>query len=488
MSALPAEPLTAKPVRLFRRPERPSPGVGRAARIARRLLAGLLFFAPAQAAERALPRSAAELQLSYAPLVEDVSPSVVNIYTRRVVARSARPFFSDPFFERFFGDMFPGVPRERVERSLGSGVIVSPDGVIVTNHHVVEDSDEIIVALTDRREFEAELVGGDEATDLAVLRIDAGGESLPALELGDSDSVAVGDIVLAIGNPFGVGQTVTSGIVSAQARTGPKGGAFIQTDAAINPGNSGGALVTLDGRLIGVNSVILSRSGGSIGIGFAIPSNLVRIAVEGMVTSGRMVRPWLGLEVQPVTADLARGLGLERPAGVLVKRVHPASPADLSVGDVVLAVDGHEIFDADGLNFRVATRRLGESVMLTAVGRRGERKARLPLIGPPEDPPRDLRLLDGDHPLSGAAVANLSPALAMEIGRDPMALGVVVMEVRRGSAARIGLRPGDVVVSLAGEEVETVDELSRLLSRRRDEWPLAVRRGDEMLRTTVRSG
>ena len=201
-----------------------------------------------------------------------------------------------------------------------------------------------------------------------------------------------------------------------------------------------------------------------------------------------MVRPWLGIEVQPVTADLARGLGLERPAGVLVKRVHPSSPADLSVGDVVLAVDGHEIFDADGLNFRVATRRLGESAVLTMIGRRGGREARLPLIGPPEDPPRDTRLLDGDHPLSGATVANLSPALAMEIGRDPMALGVVVMEVRRGPAARIGLRAGDVVVSLAGEEVETVDELSRLLSRRRDEWPLAVRRGDETLRATVRSG
>ena len=459
---------------------------GHPVRIAHLVLAGALCVAPVQAQERALPRSIAEVRLSYAPLVEKVSPAVVNIYTRRVVARRARPFFSDPFFERFFGDMFPGVPRDRVERSLGSGVIVSPDGVIVTNHHVIEDSDEITVSLADRREFDAELVGGDEASDLAVLRIDAGGESLPALELGDSDAVAVGDIVLAIGNPFGVGQTVTGGIVSAKARTGPKGGAFIQTDAAINPGNSGGALVTLDGRLIGVNSVILSRSGGSIGIGFAIPSNLVRVAVEGMTTAGRMVRPWIGVEVQPVTADLARGLGLERPAGVLVRRLHPASPADLSVGDVVLAIDGHEVFDADGLDFRLATRRLGETATLTVIGRSGGREARLPLIEAPEDPPRNLAPLEGDHPLSGATVANLSPALALERGFDPMALGVVVVALRGGPAARLGLRPGDVIVSLAGEAVETVAGLSRLLSRERDEWPITVRRADELLRVTVR--
>ena len=458
---------------------------------ARRLLRAAPFlaaclWAAAGAADRALPRSAAELQLSYAPLVEAAAPAVVNIYTRRVVSRRARPFFGDSFFERFFGDRFPGLPRERVENSLGSGVIVSPDGVIVTNHHVIENGDEITVALADRREFAAEIVGSDKSGDLAVLRIDTGGEDLPALELGDSDAVKVGDIVLAIGNPFGVGQTVTSGIVSASARTGPGGGAFIQTDAAINPGNSGGALITLDGRLIGVNSAILSRSGGSIGIGFAIPAKLVRVAVEGMIAEGRMVRPWVGLDIQPVTADLARGLGLERPVGVIVRRAHPASPAALSVGDVVLAVDGHEVFDADGLHFRLATRRLGETATLSVHGRAGPREAALELIAPPEEPPRDVRRLRGDHPLSGATVANLSPALAAEIDHDPMAVGVVALEVRRGPAARIGLRPGDVVAEIAGQAIADTAALARALSRPRREWSIAVRRGGETLRVTVR--
>ncbi len=463
------------------------PGAARALLAAAALAA--LCLAGARAQERVLPRSAAELQLSYAPLVEAVAPAVVNIYTRRLAAvRRRSPFFGDPFFERFFGEAFPGVPRERVERSLGSGVVVSPDGVIVTNHHVVENSDEITVALADRREFAAELVGGDEASDLAVLRIDTGGESLPALELGDSDAVAVGDIVLAIGNPFGVGQTVTGGIVSAQGRTGLRGGAFIQTDAAINPGNSGGALVTLDGRLVGVNSAILSRSGGSVGIGFAIPSNLVRVAVERLVATGRMVRPWVGVALQPVTAELARGLGLDRPVGVLVTRAHPASPADLAMGDVILAVDGREVFDEDGFRFRLATRRLGEAVALTVRGRSGERTERLPLVEPPEDPPRDARRLDGRHPLSGATVANLSPALAIEIGADPMAAGVVVLRVTRGAAERLGLRAGDVVAEVAGEAVADTAGLERVLSRARREWPLSIRRGDRVLRVVARGG
>ena len=456
------------------------------------ILGLLAWAAAAHAAERAVPRSAAELQLSFAPLVEAAAPAVVNIYTRRFVAGRRSPFAGDRFFERFFGgmsgDRFSGVPRERVQNSLGSGVIVSADGTIVTNHHVIENSDEIVVALADRREFAATVVGSDESSDLAVLRIETGGEPLPVLELGDSDSVRVGDIVLAIGNPFGVGQTVTSGIVSAGVRTGVRGGAFIQTDAAINPGNSGGALVTLDGRLIGINSTILSRSGGSVGIGFAIPANLVQVVVEGMTASGRMVRPWAGLEIQPVTADLARGLGLDRPVGVLVRGVHPASPAGLAVGDVVLAVDGHEIFDEDGFRFRLATRRLGETAVLSVRGRDGRREAHLPLAPPPEDPPRDVRRLAGAHPLVGATVANLSPALTAELGLSPTLIGVIVLRVARGPALRLGVRAGDIVVEVAGRPVDSTAALARILSRERREWPIAVRRDGETLRTTVRGG
>ena len=258
------------------------------------LLLSLVEFIGAQADQRLVPESYAELQLSYAPVVRDVAPAVVNIYTRRLVAQRRSSLFNDPFFDRFFGTTPFGLGRERIESSLGAGVIIEAGGVIVTNYHVIKGSDEIIVVLADRREFEAEVVGTDEATDLAVLRIHAGQEPLPLVELGDSDWLEVGDLVLAIGNPFGVGQTVTSGIVSALARTSiglSSLGSFIQTDAAINPGNSGGALVTLDAKLIGVNTAIYSRGGGSIGIGFAIPSNLVRVVVDGIVSGGRAVRP-----------------------------------------------------------------------------------------------------------------------------------------------------------------------------------------------------
>ncbi|MBX6368535.1 MAG: trypsin-like peptidase domain-containing protein, partial [Rhodospirillales bacterium] len=264
------------------------------------LLLLLVVSIPSFAADRVLPDSREQIKLSFAPVVKRTAPAVVNVFSRRIVRRSGPPpgLFNDPLFRRFFGDAIPfGLPQERVQNSLGSGVLVARDGLIVTNNHVIDGADEIIVVLADRREFEAQIVRRDERTDLAVLKIDVGNEALPYLELGDSDSLEVGDLVLAIGNPFGVGQTVTSGIVSALART--QVGIsdfrfFIQTDAAINPGNSGGALVDLDGKLVGINTAIYSRSGGSIGIGFAIPASMVRAVVAGAATGGRVVRPWLG--------------------------------------------------------------------------------------------------------------------------------------------------------------------------------------------------
>lgn len=452
---------------------------------------------PASAAEKVTPRSAAEIHLSYAPLVKKAAPAVVNIYTRKVVrTRQFSPLFNDPFFRRFFGDSFGlgrGPERKRVQNSLGSGVIVNPAGTIITNHHVIEGADEITVVLADRREFEASVVGTDEKTDLAILRIDDGGEPFPFLEFRDSDDLEVGDLVLAIGNPFGVGQTVTSGIVSALART--QVGVsdlnfFIQTDAAINPGNSGGALITMDGRLVGVNSAIFSKSGGSHGIGFAIPSNMVRSVLAGFAKGqGRLVRPWLGAWGQGVNSEIAAALGMERPTGVLVNDVYPGSPADaagVQVGDVILSVAGHELNDPQALRFRIATLVIDEKADLR-VWRRGRvQTLKLSVESPPEDPPREQTELSGRHPLSGAAVANMSPALAEELGLEKIKPGVYVMATRRGGTAdRLGFQPGDAVLAINGEAVASVGELKTVLSKPADRWRITLERNGKTLNWVI---
>jgi Do/DeqQ family serine protease len=461
-----------------------------------------LLVLPAAAAERVVPRSQAEVQASFAPLVRQVAPAVVNVYTRKVVRASRSPLFDDPFFRRFFGDdstpgqnQGPGQNQapQRVQNSLGSGVVVDPAGLIVTNNHVIKDSDEITVALADRREFNAEIVLADSRTDLAVLRIDTRGEQLPSLDFGDSDAAEVGDLVLAIGNPFNVGQTVTSGIISALARTRlgiSDFGFFIQTDAAINRGNSGGALVTMDGRLIGVNTAIFSQSGGSIGIGFAIPSNMVRTVLVAARGGGQLVRPWLGIRSQPVTSEVAQSLGLTRPSGVLVNAVHaksPAAKAGIVPGDLILQVDGHEVLDPQGVNFRTATRGLGgtSEFVVRRAGR--ERTVTVPLIAPPEDPPRETTELSGQHPFAGATVANLSPALAEELGVDSNRQGVILLKIANGSVAqRIRLRPGDIVDSVNGTPIARIDALNKALRQKPSEWRLAIRRGDQVYNLQLR--
>ena len=439
---------------------------------------------PAEAGKR-LPSGPAEMRLSFAPLVKRAAPAVVNIYARRVV-RSApvSPFFNDPFFRRFFGEDFSfGRPRERVHNSLGSGVVVRPDGLVVTNHHVIKDASEITVVLADRREFDAKLVGSDERTDLAVLRIDPGGETLPHLEPRDSDDLEVGDLVLAIGNPFGVGQTVTSGIVSALARTAAgisDFGFFIQTDAAINPGNSGGALVSLDGRLVGINTAIYSKGGGSVGIGFAIPSNMVAMVVDSVDRAGRVVRPWIGARTQDVTPAIAASLGMPRPVGAIVRKVYPGGPTDragLRVGDVILAVNGRGIDDRAGLQFRVATLRLGATADLEVLRQGRRRTLEFDVIAPPEVPPRNVTELAGRHPFSGAAMADLSPALAEELGIDGVERGVVIVEMRRGGTARrLGFRRGDIVLGINGREPRSVAGLQRLLAAGIDRWRISLLR------------
>ncbi|WP_034852217.1 Do family serine endopeptidase [Inquilinus limosus] len=454
----------------------------------------LLLLAGPAAAEPVVPTSRAEIDLSFAPLVRSAAPAVVNIYARHMVVERPNPLFDDPFFRRFFGDDLPGGrPRQRIENSLGSGVLVGADGLVVTNHHVIKDADQITVVLSDRTEYEAELVLSDERTDLAFLKLkDLGGRSLPSLPLGDSDALEVGDLVLAIGNPFGVGQTVTMGIVSAIARTAvgiSDYDFFIQTDAAVNPGNSGGALIDMKGRLVGINTAIYSRTGGSLGIGFAIPANMLRSMMRAAETGQPVVRPWLGADGQAIDRGLAEAYGLDRPAGVLVNGVDPKGPAGragLKVGDVVTAVDGHAVDDPESLRFRLATLDLGATAKLTVRRGRDTAELSLPVEAPPEDPPRDQRVLSGRSPLAGATVVNVSPAVVEEMRLNGPGKGVVVTAVAaRSPAARLGLQPGDVLLRLDGEEVGSTEALEASLRRSRGPWRIAIQRGGQVLETVV---
>jgi Do/DeqQ family serine protease len=463
----------------------------------RRLAAGILIACATSVSvvaeeSKQVPRDAAEIQLSFAPVVKKAAPAVVNIYARQVQKAVGSSLFNDPFFRQFFGDQF-GEPRERVRNALGSGVIVRADGLIVTNHHVVADANEIRVVLADRREFPAKLVISDEKTDLAILRIDSGGASLPVLAFRDSDELEVGDLVLAIGDPFGVGQTVTSGIISALARTQigiSDLGFFIQTDAAINPGNSGGALIGMDGRLVGINTAIFSQSGGSIGIGFAIPSNMVRVIVAAAESGGRIVRAWIGVTGQPVTPDLARGLGLERPGGVVVNRVYQGGPADaagLKPGDVIVAVNKREVLDPQSLNYRLATMKPEDKAEFE-IWRKGQmEEADLQLAVAPEKPARDETRLSGAHPFDGAVVVNLSPAVAEELSLEDAWSGVAIERVARGGvAARIGFQRGDIILSVNGREIRAVADLKPVLSRQVDAWHISFRRNGETETVTIR--
>ncbi len=431
-----------------------------------------------------VPRSRAQIAVSFAPVVRRVAPAVVNVYARK----RARNGPEEPFFNRFFGE-----PGQREQNALGSGVIVRDDGIIVTNNHVIAGGDELIVVMADRREFEAEVILADERTDLAVLRIDPKGARLPFVPFRDSDALAVGDLVLAIGNPFGVGQTTTMGIVSALARTQigiSDYQFFIQTDAAINPGNSGGALVTIDGKLAGINTAIFSRTGGSIGIGFAIPSNMVRFVVEGAVDGGRLKRAWLGATAQAITRELAASLSLDRPMGVLVQEVYrdsPAAASGLQKGDVILSVDGFEVLDPQGLRFRIATKGVGKAVAIVWLRQGVRMSANVTLAGPPEDPPRNVTFVEGRSPLTGATIANLSPAFADELRID-ITEGVVVLSTERGSpASRLRIRPGDIVVEVNGRKVESVDPLVEFMAMRVDRWHIVLRRAGQLYSLDVRS-
>ncbi len=402
---------------------------------------------------RVLPADALSMKASFAPVVREAAPAVVNISARGV--QQVR----DPFW---------GIPGQRQTGSVGSGVIVRADGVVVTNNHVIEGMQQIRVTLNDRREFSARVVLADARSDIAVLQLEGVSDRLPTLNIDDREEQQVGDLVLAIGNPFGVGQTVTNGIISALNRTETgisDSGSFIQTDAAINPGNSGGALVDMDGDLIGINTAIFSRSGSSSGVGFAVPATLVKRVVDSAVGGATVVvRPWLGVKGETVSADIARSLGLERPQGLVVTEVWPNGPgarAGLREGDVITAIDGAEVNDLGGLNFRVGTREPNDSVEVAILrdGRARTLNARVQRL--PGDADVDKAAVIRSGVFSGAQVLALNPALADSLGGDPFATGVIVGRVQRGSYANgIGLRGGDIILAVNGRAVASVGQLA----------------------------
>ncbi len=449
--------------------------------------------ASAQTPTKQVPDSAATVQLSFAPVVKRVAPAVVNVYASRVVQQQASPFFSDPFFRRFFGDMGGGGPSQRVQRSLGSGVIIDPSGLIVTNFHVIASADEVKVALSDKREFTAEIVLKDQRSDLAVLRISGAGADLPTIPFADSDKVEVGDLVLAIGDPFGVGQTVTSGIVSAFAHVPgdqSEDQYFLQTDAAINPGNSGGALVDMNGRLVGINRMIVTPSGGSTGIGFAIPSNLVQIVAKAAATGAAPKRPWLGATLQEVSPDIADAMGLKAPGGVIVADVEPDGPAAaarLKSGDLITSIDGSDVEDVGTLNYRLATKGVGTEAKLGIVRDGKQYVTTISLKSAPETVPRNPTTISGNSPLAGATVVNLSPAVAEEMVFAGKPIGVIVTDVAPGSrAATAGLRPGDVIVDLNGVAIDAARTLARAAAQETSLWQVTINRGGQMIRQQFR--
>ncbi len=414
----------------------------------------------AEPTNRQTPSDSTPMKQSFSPVVREAAPAVVNIS-----ARSIQRVQADPFFQLFGG----GMPQQRVAESAGSGVIVRSDGIVVTNNHVIEGATQIRVVLNDRREYPAEIILADERSDIAVLRLTGVTEQLPVLAIDDREEQEVGDLVLAIGNPFGVGQTVTNGIISALNRTETgisDSGSFIQTDAAINPGNSGGPLVDMDGDVIGINTAIFSRSGSSSGVGFAVPASMVKRVVDSALGGATaVVRPWLGVKGESVSADIARSLGLPRPQGLIVTDLYangPGARAGLREGDVITAVDGAEINDQNGLNFRVGTKSPNDTVAVTVVreGRSQTLNARVqPLPGNAQGNGAVIQ----QGPFSGAQVAALNPALADRLGGDPFASGLLITNIARGSyAARAGLRPGDLVREVAGRPVASVEALQRI--------------------------
>jgi len=442
------------------------------------------------AAERVVPNSQAQLLYSYSELVKKTAGAVVNVYAERMVSRSS-PFGGDPFFERFFGQRMPH--RSQKQSSLGSGVIIDSSGLIVTNNHVIDGADEIKVALSDGREYSSKVLLKDKRVDIAVLQIEDDADFV-AIGYSDSDRLEVGDIVLAIGNPFGVGQTVTSGIVSALARNGigiSDFGFFIQTDAAINPGNSGGALIDMHGNLIGINTAIFSRSGGSNGIGFAIPANMVKAVVDAAKRGDeRFKRPYIGATFAAVTGDMAEALGMKRASGAIVTDVAENGPADkggLTVGDLVISMNGVVVEHPDALGYRLATAGVGRDAEFEVMSRSKIRKITITLEAPWSRGKGAETVISGNNPFAGATVADLVPKLAEDLNMPTGQEGVVVLAVESGSpAVRFGLKERDIVTVVNGKSVTSVNQMVEMVSRRQPYWRFEINRNGKRFSQLIR--
>jgi Do/DeqQ family serine protease len=438
--------------------------------------AGLLILITGQWAAAAPPPPGPSL----APMLEKVLPSVVNISTRSTVQMRRHPLLDDPFFRRFF-DLPEQVPRGKTSQSLGSGVIIdAKQGYVLTNHHVIEDADEISVTLRDRRTLTATVVGQDPEADIALLKIPA--TELMAIPMADSDALRVGDFVVAIGNPFGLSQTVTYGIVSAVGRSGlgiEGFENFIQTDASINPGNSGGALVTTQGELVGINTAIVGPNGGNVGIGFAIPSNMAQAVMVQLVEHGEVRRGQLGVAIQDLTPELAAAFGLKQPGGAVIAEVIPGSAADragLVAGDIVVAVNGKPIGSGSALRNAIGLERVGDRLKLDII-RNGEPRSVSATIAEPQRLRTDAGSLNAR--LAGAVLGDIDE---LQDQRRGGSRGVEVIEVERGSPAwRAGLRAGDVIVSINRQALASVADVSDAVRRSANGLLLNIRRGNAAL-------
>jgi len=440
----------------------------------------LLLLGPMQSNGAGLPLALdGETLPSLAPMLEDVLPSVVNISTEGRVSAGSSPFQSDPFFERFFNMMPDSQPRQRRTQSLGSGVIIdSESGYVVTNHHVIENADQIRVRLDDGRSFEAKVVGADPEADVAVIQIPAQG--LKAIKLGDSDSLRVGDFVVAIGNPFGLSQTATSGIVSALGRSGlgiEGYEDFIQTDASINQGNSGGALVNLRGELIGVNTAILARGGGNVGIGFAIPVNMVVSLTAQIIEFGEVRRGRLGVHIQDLTPELAQAFGVEAGSGALISKVIPdsaAKAADLREGDVITMVNGRAIKGATELRNVIGLARADEEIELTYIRDRKSFNKKIRIRAVVAESGRGIQISES---FEGARLEDVDDSSSQN-GQP----GIRVVEVTSGSAAwQAGLRSGDIILSVNRQWVFSLEDLVQIVNGRTSGLLLNIQRGESAL-------